>query len=188
MRSVTKSKKKPQILLAVTGCIAAYKMPEFVRLLIKEEYSVKVILTELACQFVTPVTLATVSQNTVYRDTFDTVDEWYPAHIFLAQWADLFVMAPLSADMIGKIAGGFADNLLLNTLLAYSGSVLMAPSMNDQMYANEIVKKNIEQLQDISRYHFLDPDEGFLACLSEGSGRLPDLNVLVEKVKGLTYQ
>lgn len=170
------------VLLGVTGCIAAYKMAECVRLLIKAEHRVKVVLTPCATKFVTPTTMATLSQNRAYTDLFEPEDGWFPQHIALAEWADVMVIAPMSADVLGKIVGGFADNLLLSTLLAFGGPVLMAPSMNDQMYANEMVQDNLKRLRLVERYHVAEPEAGFLACLAHGAGRLPDIEWICKKV------
>ena len=174
-----------KVLLGVTGCIAAYKIPELTRLFIKKGYQVKVILTDCAKKFVTETTMQTLSKNPVYTDIFEPKDGWFPSHIDLAQWADIFLIAPLSANVLAKISVGMADNLLLNVLLAYAGPVVFSPTMNDQMYNNPMVQRNLSLLQEIERYHVIAPEEGFLACLSNGPGRLPDPPEIIKVVESL---
>ncbi len=174
-----------KVLLGVTGCIAAYKMTECVRSLIKSGHEVKVILTPCATKFVTETSMATLSQNRVYADLFTPENGWFPQHIALAEWADVILVAPLSADMLAKIAMGFGDHLLLSALLAYAGPVILAPSMSDQMYANPMVQSNLERLREVDRYCLVQPDAGFLACLANGVGRLPDIEALCREVESL---
>lgn len=170
------------ILLGISGCISAYKMPEYVRFFIKKGYEVKVILTSCAQKFVTETTLATLSRNPVYIDIFAPENGWMPQHIALAQWADVFLCAPLSADMLSKVASGFSNDLLLATLLAYEGSVVLCPSMNDVMYKNEVIQSHLNSLKKIDRYSFIEPVKGDLACLSHGIGRLPSVQNIYEKI------
>lgn len=179
------SNPKAKIVLGVSGCIAAYKMPQFVRTLIKNAYDVKVLMSASAHKFVTPTSLAAVSQNKVYQDPFDAEDGWFPAHIDLAEWADLVMVAPLSANVLSQVVTGSGADLLLSTLLAYAGPVLFAPSMNDQMYRNPMVQDNLKRLNCVERYHVMAPEEGFLACLSDGPGRLPDDQQLLKQVEAL---
>ena len=184
-QKANKSKENRKVLIGVSGCIAAYKIPDLIRLLIKDNLDVRVILTESAKQFVTKITLQTVSQHKVYDDVFQPIDDWFPVHIDLADWADLFVVAPASANVLAKGAVGLGDDLLTSTLLAFSGSVLWVPSMNDKMYAHEIVQENLTKLSQIERYKFMHPEKGFLACLSNGYGRLPDIKLICEEIKTL---
>lgn len=182
------SSKSKHILLGVTGCIAAYKSAELIRLLVTNEFEVRVILTRSACQFVTETTMATLSQNPIHTDLYEADLGWFPRHIELAQWADLFVIAPLSANCLAKIAHGLADDLLTNTVLAYEKELMLAPSMNDQMYANPMVQDNLQRIGQVSRYRVIDPESGFLACLSDGPGRLPDANTLLHTIQGYFEQ
>lgn len=176
--------KGKKILLAVTGGIAAYKSAELIRLFIKNDAQVKVLMTKNAQEFITPLTLQTLSSHPVYRETFSLVKDFDIAHIALAQEADILVIAPATANIIGKIAAGLADDLLTTVVMATKAPVLICPSMNTNMYENVIVRENIQKLTSRG-YHMMEADSGELACKSEGVGRLPELSDIVEEVKSI---
>lgn len=170
------------IILAVTGGIAAYKAAEMTRLLVKEGAVVRVLMTRNAQEFITPLTLQTLSGNPVATETFSLTQESEIGHIRLADTADLILIAPASADVIGKVAHGIADDLLTTVLLATTAPVLVAPAMNVHMYAHPAVQDNM-QLLTKRGYRFSEPGEGFLACGYEGKGRLADPEDIVEDVR-----
>jgi phosphopantothenoylcysteine decarboxylase/phosphopantothenate--cysteine ligase len=176
--------KGKKILLAVTGGIAAYKSAELIRLFIKNDAQVKVLMTKNAQEFITSLTLQTLSSHPVYRETFSLVKDFDIAHIALAQEADILVIAPATANIIGKIAAGLADDLLTTVVMATKAPVLICPSMNTNMYENVIVRENIQKLTSRG-YHMMEADSGELACKSEGVGRLPELSDIVEEVKSI---
>lgn len=176
--------KGKKILLAVTGGIAAYKSAELIRLFIKNDAQVKVLMTKNAQEFITPLTLQTLSSHPVYRETFSLIKDFDIAHIALAQEADILVIAPATANIIGKIATGLADDLLTTVVMATKAPVLICPSMNTNMYENVIVRENIQKLTSRG-YHMMEADSGELACKSEGVGRLPELSDIVEEVKSI---
>lgn len=170
------------IVVGVTGGIAAYKAAELVRFLVKEGAFVRVIMTKNAREFITPLTLQTLSGNPVATETFNLTQESEIGHIRLADTADLILIAPASADVIGKLAHGLADDLLTTVLLATMAPVLVAPAMNVHMYAHPAVQENIHTLGQRG-YRFVEPAEGFLACGYEGKGRLADPEDIVEEVR-----
>jgi phosphopantothenoylcysteine decarboxylase/phosphopantothenate--cysteine ligase len=170
------------IVVGITGGIAAYKAAELVRLLVKDGAFVRVIMTKNAQEFITPLTLQTLSGNPVATETFNLTQESEIGHIRLADTADLILIAPASADVIGKLAHGIADDLLTTVLLATMASVLVAPAMNIHMYAHPAVQENIRILGKRG-YRFVEPGEGFLACGYEGKGRLADPEDIVEEVR-----
>jgi len=170
--------------LGVTGGIACYKAVELVRLLVRDGFAVQVIMTRGAMEFVTPLTFQTLSGRPVASETFNLTQESEIGHINLADSADLFVIAPATANIIGKIAAGIADDLLTTVLLATQAPVLIAPAMNIHMYENPLVQENIRKLRRIG-YHLMEPAEGYLACGYEGKGRLPDPEKILETAKRL---
>jgi phosphopantothenoylcysteine decarboxylase/phosphopantothenate--cysteine ligase len=172
------------IVLGVSGGIACYKSVELVRLMIKDGLAVQVVMTPGAMQFVTPLTFQTLSGRPVASDTFNLTQESEIGHINLADSADLFVIAPATANVIGKIAAGIADDLLTTILMATRAPVLVAPAMNVHMYANAILQENLRKLRRIG-YCLMEPDEGYLACGYEGKGRLPDPEKIVEVIHRL---
>jgi phosphopantothenoylcysteine decarboxylase/phosphopantothenate--cysteine ligase len=176
--------KKKHVILGVTGGIACYKAVELVRLLVKEEYTVQVIMTRGAMEFVTPLTFQTLSARPVATDTFDLTQESEIGHIDLADSADIFVIAPATANVIGKIAAGIADDLLTTVLMATQAPVLIAPAMNIHMYENPILQENLRKLRRVG-YRILEPAEGYLACGYEGKGRLPDPESILEQIRWL---
>ena len=161
------------IIVGVTGGIAAYKAAELVRLLVKQGHEVRCIMTAAARQFITPLTLQTLSGNPVYTDLFAMPEnpEWQVEHIGLARWAQCVLIAPATADFIGKVAHGLADDLLSTCVMAASAPVYFAPAMNDQMYANPLVQRNIALLR-AAGYGFVDPVDGQLACGTSGTGKM----------------
>ncbi|MGE5329040.1 MAG: bifunctional phosphopantothenoylcysteine decarboxylase/phosphopantothenate--cysteine ligase CoaBC [Deltaproteobacteria bacterium] len=176
------------IVVGVTGGIAAYKSAEIVRKLKKLSADVHVIMTENACQFITPLTMQTLSQNLVAADMFEKQTNWEIEHISLAQKADMIIVAPATANIIGKIANGIADDMLSTTIMASKAPVMFACAMNTNMYENQIVQSNISKLKKVG-YLFNEPEEGFLACNEEGKGRLADVDDIIEKaVRTLLYK
>lgn len=181
---MTSSPTQPRIVLGVTGGIACYKAVELVRLLVNAGFEVHVIMTRGALEFVTPLTFQTLSGNPVATQTFDLTQESQIGHIHLADSADLFVIAPATANVIGKIAGGIADDLLTTVLMATKAPVLIAPAMNIHMYENPILQENLRKLGRVG-YHILEPAEGYLACGYEGQGRLPEPEKIAEEIERL---
>lgn len=171
-----------KILLGVTGGIAAYKAVELLRLLIKGDAETRVIMTEAAQKFVVPLTFETLSGHPVLLDLFSLDQDARIGHIALADQSDLMVIAPATANCLGKIASGIADDLLTTTVMALQCPVLLCPAMNVNMYGNPIVKENIERLRSLG-YHILEPEEGELACGWEGKGRLVDPTEIVEEIE-----
>jgi phosphopantothenoylcysteine decarboxylase/phosphopantothenate--cysteine ligase len=176
--------KGKKIVLGITGGIAAYKAAELTRALIKEGAQVKVVMTKCAAEFITPLTLQTLSQNQVYTDMFVAVDKYDMAHIALAEFADAFVIAPATGNIIGKIASGIADDLLSTTIMAAAKPTLICPAMNDKMLANPIVQENINKLKNY-KYIIMESGVGELACKTEGAGRLPEIPEIVEEIERL---
>jgi len=172
------------VIIGVTGGIACYKAVELVRLLVKDSLAVQVIMTRAAMEFVTPLTFQTLSGKPVATESFNLTQESEIGHINLADSADLFVIAPATANVIGKIAAGIADDLLTTVLMATQAPVLIAPAMNIHMYENPILQENIRKLRRIG-YHFMEPAEGYLACGYEGKGRLPEPEKILEEIRSL---
>ena len=176
--------KGKKIVVGITGGIAAYKSAELVREFIRRGACVKVIMTKNATEFITSLTLQTLSGNPVFCDIFSPVRESEIHHITLAEYADIMVIAPATANVIGKIASGIADDLLTTTIMATKAPVLICPAMNTNMYTNVVVKENIEKLA-VRGYLLIEPAYGELACKSEGTGRLPDVHEIVEEVESI---
>jgi phosphopantothenoylcysteine decarboxylase/phosphopantothenate--cysteine ligase len=174
----------PTLVLGVSGGIACYKAVELVRLLVKDGFLVQVIMTRGAMEFVTPLTFQTLSGRPVASETFNLTQESEIGHIRLADTADLFVIAPATANVIGKIAAGIADDLLTTVLMATKAPVLLAPAMNIHMYENPILQENVRKLRRLG-YYFMEPAEGYLACGYEGKGRLPEPEKILEEVHRL---
>ncbi len=169
------------IIVGITGGIAAYKIPDLVSKLVKAGADVHVIMTESATHFITPLTLRTISRNPVTTQMFETSGPWDVRHISLADRADLIVVTPATANIIGKVRGGLADDILSTTIMASQAPVIFAPAMNVHMYENSIVQDNIRSLKAYG-YHFIEPDSGRLACGYEGKGRLPDVEVIYDNI------
>ncbi len=176
--------KQQSVVVGVTGGIACYKAAELVRLLVKAGFRVQVVMSRGAMEFVAPLTFQTLSGNPVATETFNLTQESQIGHIQLADSADLFVIAPATANFIGKMANGVADDLLTTVILATRAPVLVAPAMNIHMYENPIVQENLRKLRRVG-YHLMEPAEGYLACGYEGKGRLPDPEIILEEVHRL---
>ncbi len=170
------------IVLGVTGSIAAYKAAEIASLLVKKGYQVQVIMTPAAAEFITSLTMQSISQHPVHVDMFNTLSQWEIEHISLAQGADLILVAPASANLIGKVASGIADNLLATTIMATGAPVVFAPAMNTGMYENPVFQHWMNFLKGMG-YIFIEPDEGRLACGTSGKGRLPAPEKIVAAVE-----
>ncbi|MCK8828167.1 bifunctional phosphopantothenoylcysteine decarboxylase/phosphopantothenate--cysteine ligase CoaBC [Natroniella acetigena] len=164
--------KDKTIVIGVTGGIAAYKSVEVVSRLKKLGANVHVIMTEAATKFVQPLTFRSLSHNPVIVDMFAELQSWDVEHISLAEKADMFLVVPATANLIGKVANGIADDMLTTTIMATTAKVIFSPAMNVNMYQNSIVQKNIVRLKE-EGYRFIEPDKGYLACGTEGKGRLP---------------
>jgi phosphopantothenoylcysteine decarboxylase/phosphopantothenoylcysteine decarboxylase/phosphopantothenate--cysteine ligase len=174
------------IILGITGSIAAYKGAELANLLAKEAYAVHVIMTASSQKFITPLSFQTLTKNKVYTDMFDESFYGDVRHISLAQKADLAVIAPASANFIGKLASGIADDMLTTVVMALgSKPVLICPAMNTAMYENPIVRGNIGKLSGLG-YRFVEPREARLACGDLGKGALADVAAIAEAVRELT--
>lgn len=172
---------KKNVLLGVSGGIAAYKALEITSLLVKKNINVDVIMTENATKFVTPLSFQSLSQNQVACDTFQEPKVWEIQHISLADKADVFLVAPATANIIGKVANGIADDMLSTTIMATKARVIFAPAMNTNMYTNPIVQENIKKLKLLG-YEFIEPAEGRLACGDVGKGKLESPEVIVDRV------
>jgi len=180
--------KDKALVLAVTGGIAAYKSAELARLFIKEGAKVRVVMTASACRFITPLTFQSLTRNPVATDLWESGSPYDINHISLADWADGVVIAPATANIIGKIAGGIADDFLSTFIMAVKAPVIICPAMNVNMYNNAIVQGNLEKLRS-GGYRIVEPGSGELACGTEGQGRLPELSDIVEETrKALTNQ
>lgn len=172
--------KGKSILVGVTGGIAAYKSAEIVSQLFQQGANIKVIMTKAATKFVSPLTFQTLSHNQVYTGMFEGID-YNPKHISLAQEADLLLIAPATANIIGKIANGIADDLLSTVVMSVTCPALIAPAMNENMYKNQLVQDNIKKLKKAG-YKFISPEKGYLACKKTGQGRLASLEAILKSV------
>ncbi len=166
------SLKDKKIIVGITGGIAAYKTPLLIRCLVKEGVAVRAVMTAAASHFVTPLTVETVSQNPVASEMFPPHFA-STHHIDLADWPDLFVIAPATANFIGKVASGICDDLLTTVICATKKQVMIAPAMNTNMYLNPVTQKNIQFLTSLG-YNFVSPGQGELACGTEGWGRMAE--------------
>lgn len=165
--------KGKHVLIGISGGIAAYKIPELVRLFIKSGAEVKVIATKNALEFVTPMTLETLSQNKLYCETFDSANQYSTDHISHAKWGDILVVAPATANIIGKFANGIADDALSTTFMAFDKFVYVAPAMNVNMYEHPELQENIVKLKKRG-VSIIEPNEGELACGDIGKGRMEE--------------
>ncbi|MFN5854337.1 MAG: bifunctional phosphopantothenoylcysteine decarboxylase/phosphopantothenate--cysteine ligase CoaBC [Pseudanabaenaceae cyanobacterium] len=164
-----------RVLVGITGGIAAYKVCEVVSQLVQQGHEVRVVLTKGATQFVNPLTFATLSRQAAYTDDdFWQFSHGRPLHITLGEWADVILIAPLTANSLAKLAYGMADNLLMNIILASDCPVLLAPAMNTTMWEQETVQVNYRYLQELSRYTYIMPGVGRLACDVVGTGRMAE--------------
>ena len=176
--------KDKKILLGITGGIAAFKAVELAGKFIKCGASVKTIMTRNACEFITPLTVKSITHNAVITKMFDV--EADIEHISLADWADIIVIAPATANIIGKVASGIADDLLSTTIMATQAPKLFVPSMNVHMFENPILQENITKLSKLG-YLFMEPEEGMLACGYEGKGRFPSVDEIVYFAKSYLF-
>ena len=179
-----KNKERGLIVVGITGSIAAYKVCEIISLLKKESFGIRAILTKEGEKFITPLTVQTLSCNKVFTDMFELPEEWDPAHISLAKSATAVLIAPATANIIGKLANGICDDLLTCVVYATKAPVLIAPAMNENMYKHKVVQDNIAKLKKIG-YTFIDPARGHLACGCIGTGHLAETKDIVERVKRL---
>jgi len=172
--------KSKQVVLGVCGSIAAYKAGDIVRRLQDNHCEVTVIMTREAAEFITPLTLSSLSGKNVYSDMFDR-DSWRMAHIELARLADIVLIAPATANCIGKLANGLADDMLTTFVITGKAPVFIAPAMNDEMYANAIVQENCAKLKKHG-FKFIEPVKGKLACGTVGVGHLAEVENIVKAV------
>lgn len=173
--------KNKKIILGVSGSIAAYKIASLASMLKKQGAEITVIMTQNATQFIHPITFETLTGSKCLTDTFDRNFEYNVEHVSLAKWADVFLLAPASANVIGKIANGIADDMLTTTFLACGCQKIVAPAMNTRMYHNRIVQDNLEKCR---RYgmEVLTPAAGYLACGDTGEGKMPEPEILLEYI------
>ncbi len=175
-----KERKEKELVIGVTGSIAAYKAAELVSQLTGRNFRVTVVMTKAAQKFIRPLTFQALSKEPVITDLFSTKKNLNVTHISLAQRANLIIIAPASANIIGKIAGGMADDFLSTLIISASSPVLICPAMNRQMYKNSLVQENIKKLKKAG-FHFLGPEKGRLACGDEGLGRLVEVKKIISK-------
>ncbi len=169
------------VVIGVTGSIAAYKIANVASMLVKKHADVHVIMTKNATNFINPITFETLTGNKCLVDTFDRNFEFNVEHVSLAKKADIFLVAPASANVIGKMANGIADDMLTTTVLAAKCPILIAPAMNTNMFTNPIVQDNLTKLENYN-FEIISPAAGYLACGDEGAGKLPDEDILVEHI------
>jgi phosphopantothenoylcysteine decarboxylase/phosphopantothenate--cysteine ligase len=172
---------KKNVILGVTGSIAAYKAADVVRRLQDKGCDVTVMMTPGAEKFITPLTFEALTHRPVYRDMFMHEGAWDVAHVSLAKKADIFVIAPATADVIAKVACGFADDFVACTALTTKAPIVMAPAMNDDMFSNPVLQENITRLKERG-VKFVTPREGKLACGTVGVGALADVDMIVKTV------
>ncbi|SFP90509.1 phosphopantothenoylcysteine decarboxylase / phosphopantothenate--cysteine ligase [Lachnospiraceae bacterium XBB1006] len=174
--------KGKTVLLGVTGSIAAYKIANLASMLVKLHADVHVIMTQNATNFIHPITFETLTQNKCLVDTFDRNFQFEVEHVSLGKKADIVMIAPASANVIGKLACGIADDMLTTTVLATKAPVYVSPAMNVTMYENAIVQDNLEKLRKFG-VHVIEPAEGFLACRDSGKGKMPEPEVLLNYIE-----
>ena len=173
-----------RIILGVTGSIAAYKAADLASQLTKAGHGVTCVLTKSALEFVTPLTLGTLSKNPVITDLFAEKEGWQPGHIQLADEADLLLIAPATANILASMANGFAHDALTAIALATRAPILIAPAMNGKMWQHPATQKNVETLRGFGA-QFVEPASGMLACGYEGVGRLAEVETIIEAVAGI---
>lgn len=175
------------ILIGISGGIAAYKSLSLIRLFVKSGFNVKVVATHNALQFVTPLSIETLSNNKLYTDVFDSPEEYSTEHISISDFADVFIIAPATANVIGKFASGIADDAISTTFLACNKPVFIAPAMNNRMYHHPLVQKNIDSLKNIG-VHFINPTSGDLACGYKAEGRMEEPDAIFNQVVAFLNQ
>jgi len=173
--------KNKTIILGVSGCIAVHKSLDVASQLVKQGASVHVVMTSNATRMVQPIQFQVISRNPVLLNLYDSKDDWQPPHISLADLADLLVVAPATANIVGKIANGIADDALSTVAISVHCPVLLAPAMNSYMYQNAFVKKNLQKLRK-NGINLIEPASGLLACGHEGIGRLEEVDVILERI------
>lgn len=176
-------KLKKNIVVGVCGSIAVYKTCEVVRKLIKNKWDVKVVMTKNAQRFISSLTFEVLSRNPVYVDMFEK-KVYEEDHIALSDFANIILICPATANIIGKVASGICDDLLTTTIISFSGPVIFAPAMNENMWKNKILQENVEKLKKFG-YYFIEPEEGELASGKIGVGRLADIEKIVNFVEGI---
>lgn len=176
--------KQKEVIIGITGSIAAYQAAQIISLLKKRNFLVTAIMTDEACKFITPLTIQTVSGHKVYQSMFELPEKWDLVHTSLADKADLILIAPATANIIGKLASGICDDLLTCTVFASKAKVLIAPAMNNKMYEHKIVQDNIKKLKNLG-YKFIGPIKGRLACGDEAMGCLAKAEDIILEVKKL---
>ena len=175
-------KAKPFVIVGVTGSIAAYKACDILSMLAKERMETQAILTSEAREFITPLSLQTLSRNKVLANMFELPEEWSPLHISLADKANAILIAPATANIIGRLAGGICDDLLTCIVYATKAPILIAPAMNDRMYDHPITQENISRLKKLG-YKFIGPVKGRLACGRDAVGCLADTADIIRELK-----
>lgn len=176
--------KDKNIVIGMTGGIACYKVCELITHLVREGANVEVVMTKNATEFITPLTIETLSKHKVITDMFEKKSHVEVEHISLARKADLIVVVPATANILGKVANGIADDMLSTTIMATPAKVVFAPAMNNEMYNNAIVQDNIAKLKDYG-YYFINPIEGNLACGYKAVGKLANKNTIIENIENL---
>ena len=177
-------KKAGPVILGVTGSIAAYRACDIISALRKESIDVQVILTKEAAEFITPLSVQTLSCNKVITEMFAMPEKWEPIHTSIADKAAIILIAPATANIIGKLASGICDDILTCVTYATKAPVLIAPAMNEKMYRHEVVQANIAKLKTIG-YKFIGPIKGRLACGHEDIGHIAETSDIVKEVKRL---
>ncbi|MGB9677971.1 MAG: flavoprotein [Candidatus Ratteibacteria bacterium] len=172
---------KKNIIVGISGSIAIYKTCELVRGLIKNKWKVKIIMTENSKKFVSPLTFEILSKNPVYYDMFERKN-YEEDHVKLADFASLIIICPATANIISKIASGICDDLLTTTIFSFSGPVIFAPAMNENMWKNKIIQENVEKLKKFG-YFFIGPEEGELASGKKGKGRLAEIKKIIDFIE-----
>ncbi|NQU95680.1 MAG: hypothetical protein HQ549_05600 [Candidatus Omnitrophica bacterium] len=173
--------KQKTIIVGIAGSIAAYKACDLVSRLKKKGHNIICVMTRAAEEFITPLTLETLSENKTYRDMFKLPEKRNAVHVSLAKKADLIVISPATANIIGRLASGICDDLLTSTVISSESPILIAPAMNDNMYKHKITQRNIGELKKIG-YKFVDPIRGHLACGYVGIGHLADLGQIIKEI------
>ena len=179
--------KDKKIIVGITGGIAAYKSCSLINKLIANGAEVKVVMTDAAKMFVGPVTFQALTNNQVYDDLWKPVSQDSVEHIQLAHWPDLIVISPITANTLGKIANGIADNLLTTIVMASfpKTNIVMAPAMNTYMWENPFVQENLKKLLETKKYHIVEPRSGILACRDEGKGKIAENEEIIKVVESL---
>ena len=173
-----------EVIVGVSGGIAAYKTAALVSSLVQSGLGVSVVMTEAACEFVGPATFAALTGRSVVEGVFDTADHPLGPHIELARAAQLLCVAPASANVLGRAANGLADDLLTTLMLAFTGPILLAPAMNNEMWEKPSVQRNLQTLRD-DGFHIVDPEAGWLSCRTQGMGRMASPETIAARIHEL---